>query len=1299
MGDINVKVELEGEREFKQGIDNISAGIKVNRSEMKLLDAQYGKNDQSVEGLTAKNDVLSRTIASQSDKVKALQYQMVKYANKYGEADKQTLKATQSYNEACAELEALNAELKRNEAALQSAASDTKRYADVTSELEKQMRLIKSEIQMANSAYDEESDCVGNLEAKQSALNKAIKTQEEIVTQIGKAVSAAAKEYGETSDEVYSLSLKLNEAQAEFGRLNSAFKNCETEINRNKAQLREAESYTQKYLNAVNSADRGIQELSSELKFLDSEISSNVYSAKTFSDKCENLGKTIDFQTQKVADLKAAMEMAETEFGQNSDKAHELKIAYNDARAELAALTSELHKNEEELKKAASESQKYKSSVTEVDKKLAVLGSRLRATDASIAKNAKSVENYKNKHQLLAQEIALQATKVTRLRQAMEAAGKEYGKNSNEARELEIAYNDARAALTKFTGEIEKNNNAIKNIQIEKCQHQLEAYEKKMKSIGNSMKAAGDSMTKYLTAPIVAGFALVTKGSEEFRGDLSKLENNARLAGVEMQDLHDKMGFLNAITGETDSNIEALSNLMQAGFKGNNLAEAMELLSGAVLKFPDTLKIESLADSLQETLATGEATGQFAELLGRLGIETDKFTEGLKRAAKQGKETKYALDELSKSGLSDVTKTFEKNNKALIESQKAAYEMQVAFAKVGNRLMPIMTKITNGITSILDAFNGLDRGTQNFILTAAAVAGAVGPVLSVTGNLALGIGALSMAFGKGALSATANAAAVSAAGVATAGAGASAAAAAGGVRAFNLSLSACPALMIVGGLLAVGAAIAAIVISAQEANPELRKLGEELKDQQETMEKLAEERNEAIQGSIGEAEHLQALKSELESYLDENDKVIDSKGRVKYIVDEINKAMPDSIKWIDSETLAYQKTEKAIDALIAKKRAQIILDAMGPEYENAILNVKKVQNEQAALGVEISKKQQELNKITAEQEGEAGQARIKQIQDLQGEISSLASQWIEALDSVASGSGTLGDANALQRQIEEKKADLKELQNLQEQQGDQARQLVNDINKLSERQKECDNVQDGYLRTIKNFETGTEAVVTSNTNLMNRWADSYIKAHTTVRVSAEDSMTFAEEEIKIVRKNYEDGLITKEALDAAERDFANLKKQCENFSADGGESVGEQFSSGVAVGMTNNTKVVENAAVGVVNAAISASQRAADIHSPSRVFANKVGKYLPLGIAQGYKESMPTALQQMQDSFSRITATMQAIAVNHSNASRPAVQVVGGGIDGAYIGTLNIYPDAKQWGQVMRIVEQAERARHDQRRR
>ena len=41
-------------------------------------------------------------------------------------------------------------------------------------------------------------------------------------------------------------------------------------------------------------------------------------------------------------------------------------------------------------------------------------------------------------------------------------------------------------------------------------------------------------------------------------------------------------------------------------------------------------------------------------------------------------------------------------------------------------------------------------------------------------------------------------------------------------------------------------------------------------------------------------------------------KVGESKERVKYLTDKINEMAPDSIKWVDDETIAYQQEADAI---------------------------------------------------------------------------------------------------------------------------------------------------------------------------------------------------------------------------------------------------------------------------------------------------------------------------------------------------------------------------------------------------
>ena len=65
--------------------------------------------------------------------------------------------------------------------------------------------------------------------------------------------------------------------------------------------------------------------------------------------------------------------------------------------------------------------------------------------------------------------------------------------------------------------------------------------------------------------------------------------------------------------------------------------------------------------------ATGQATGMMAELLGRLGINTDEWNKGLAEAQKNGDGLNYIMDTLANTGLSEVNEKWKENNKGLID--------------------------------------------------------------------------------------------------------------------------------------------------------------------------------------------------------------------------------------------------------------------------------------------------------------------------------------------------------------------------------------------------------------------------------------------------------------------------------------------------------------------------------------------------------------------------------------------------------------------------------------------------------
>lgn len=96
---ISTKIELSGEKEYRQAVTHINDSLGVMNSEMRKVSEQYKDNANSVEALNAKNDVLQRTLLTQKEKLEAIKAALQNSAEKYGEADTRTLKWQKSLND------------------------------------------------------------------------------------------------------------------------------------------------------------------------------------------------------------------------------------------------------------------------------------------------------------------------------------------------------------------------------------------------------------------------------------------------------------------------------------------------------------------------------------------------------------------------------------------------------------------------------------------------------------------------------------------------------------------------------------------------------------------------------------------------------------------------------------------------------------------------------------------------------------------------------------------------------------------------------------------------------------------------------------------------------------------------------------------------------------------------------------------------------------------------------------------------------------------------------------------------
>ncbi len=128
--DIGPKIGIEGESEFKRAIENVNRNIKTLGTEMKVAASAYKEGDKSAAALTSQNEVLTKQIVQQKEKLALLSNGLEKSNEKYGEADKATQGLKQSVNVATAELNKLERQLKENTSTIDAGTSAAKKYED-----------------------------------------------------------------------------------------------------------------------------------------------------------------------------------------------------------------------------------------------------------------------------------------------------------------------------------------------------------------------------------------------------------------------------------------------------------------------------------------------------------------------------------------------------------------------------------------------------------------------------------------------------------------------------------------------------------------------------------------------------------------------------------------------------------------------------------------------------------------------------------------------------------------------------------------------------------------------------------------------------------------------------------------------------------------------------------------------------------------------------------------------------------------------------------------------------------------
>ena len=180
-----LKIGLEGEKEFKKALADINQSFKVLGSEMKVVQSQFDKNDDSVEALTARNQVLGKEIDAQKKKIETLRKALENASTSFGENDRRTQQWQIQLNNAQAALNNMERELDQNQRAIDSMGDEMRDAAQQTDKFGDEI----------DDAADKTDKASGKLEKVGSVLKGLAVTAGAAVAAAGAALAGLTKSF------------------------------------------------------------------------------------------------------------------------------------------------------------------------------------------------------------------------------------------------------------------------------------------------------------------------------------------------------------------------------------------------------------------------------------------------------------------------------------------------------------------------------------------------------------------------------------------------------------------------------------------------------------------------------------------------------------------------------------------------------------------------------------------------------------------------------------------------------------------------------------------------------------------------------------------------------------------------------------------------------------------------------------------------------------------------------------------------------------------------------------------------
>lgn len=380
----------------------------------------------------------------------------------------------------------------------------------------------------------------------------------------------------------------------------------------------------------------------------------------------------------------------------------------------------------------------FRDSLSAVNAQLKNLGSEMKAVVSSFTGMEDSEESLTAQGKVLERSIQASADKISlltgqserakakldELARELDDATRSFGTNSTEAIRAQNAYNKQVRVVNNLESQI---NSATAD--MNKMKRQMDSLGKSaddlsddLQDAGREAEAAGSSFKDAFAGGVIAGavqslvsgIVSLVESTKEYNKIMGTLEVSSQKAGYSAEQTQQTYTQLYGVLGDNQSAATAAANLQALKLSQEQLIQMTDGAIGAWATYGDSIPIDSLAESINETVKAGTVTGSFADVLNWAGTSEDDFNKKLEATKTESERANLVLQELSKQGLTQAAEAWRENNAELEAANRASAAWEQTTGRLGTALMPLTTNVKNLgnalLTNLLNVMDGFQNG-------------------------------------------------------------------------------------------------------------------------------------------------------------------------------------------------------------------------------------------------------------------------------------------------------------------------------------------------------------------------------------------------------------------------------------------------------------------------------------------------------------------------------------------------------------------------------------------------------------